>query len=63
MKEIILTENIDFNSSNSSDSSYTFPSIQEHLDGGFTVKHIFYTPLAESGVYGISLTVHLQKSE
>ncbi|MBE7649184.1 hypothetical protein G1L22_12905 [Tenacibaculum finnmarkense] len=60
MSEKILTEEIVLNSFNK--SGYTFPEIQKHLDDGFTVKHIFYSP---SGNYknGIVITVHLAKEK
>ena len=62
MKELVITETIEFKEFSGNDS-YTFPNIQGYLDDGYTVKHIFYTPLAASSVYGIAITVHLQKPE
>ncbi len=64
MKELVITENVEFqNFSSESVKSYTFPNIQKHLDDGFTIKNIFYSPLSNDGVYGVSITAHLQKSE
>lgn len=63
MKEIILTERITFPLAGKQPSeSFTFPAIQKHLDEGYVVKSIFYSPTGgANSVNGIALTVHLQK--
>ncbi|GIZ16362.1 hypothetical protein [Capnocytophaga catalasegens] len=65
-KEIILTEVVFITplSRGEYTATHTFPTIQKHLDEGYVVKSIFYSPAKEVGyTNGFALTVHLKKPE
>ncbi len=59
--EKIIVENVGF--LHSGNEFYTLPKIQEHLDNGFFIKNLFFTPLttSKSSVSGVSITAHLVK--